>query len=237
MSNRPRLFVVSDHAQVSHPRHPDYFWYFLGACCYTALCVGELWGALSSGSLALLGDALHVGVDALVLTFSGFVDFHAVRAGTIERRARLRLYGTMVNGVLLVLTALGIAKEALPSLLEGVHAMDPGQVFYVTAFTLPAHLIVYFLVLARVEDHEHGGDLKASARWHTLIDIVLACVAVISAGLVKWTALTGWDPLLSLIVAAVLFVRGAQFVSKAKLKLAGFSMDLSESERPRDDAS
>ncbi len=217
MIKRSHLYVVASNS--ASRKTPDYVWYAVAALCYSVLAVVELWGTRASGSLALFADALHVGVDALVMAFSAFVGWRAVRAQTMVGRARTFAYGEMGNGVLLVLAALAALREAIPPLLDGSHEMDVHATLAFVAFTLPVHLVVFFLVLGRVHGHDHGADLKHSASWHALGDIVLSFVVLLSAGVVHLTGIGGWDALLSTIVAAVLLWRGIRFVNGAKEKL------------------
>lgn len=217
LNKRPHLHVVA--ANTATRKTPDYLWYGIGALCYSILSVVELWGVHASGSLTLLADALHVGVDALVMAFSGVISFRAVRAQTIVGRARSFCYGEMGNGVLLVLAGLASIREALPALLDGSHEMDVRATLMFVAFTLPIHLVVFFLVLGRVHGHDHGADLKASARWHALGDILISFAVLLSAGIVLTTGIGGWDALLGTGIAGILLWRGIRFVAQAKEKL------------------
>jgi cobalt-zinc-cadmium efflux system protein len=167
-----------------------------------AEAVGGWW----SGSLALLADAGHMLTDTAALAV-------ALVAARLARRPpdRWRTYGwrraevlaAAINGLALLLIAVGIAWEALARLREPVPILA-GAMLAIALAGLAVNIVVFRLL--------HGGDQASlnlrGATLHVLGDI-LGSIAVLVAGLVILA--TGWrpiDPLASLAVT-LLILRSA----------------------------
>ena len=165
-----------------------------------------------SGSLALLSDAAHMLTDSSALAL-------ATGAAWLARRppSRLHSYGlaraevmaALANGLLMLILLGFIVSEAIerfgtPRLIRGE------AVVAVAAAGLAINLLVAW-VLSR---GEHTLNTRA-ALLHVLGD-ALGSVAAIIAGIVIVT--TGWtpiDPLLSLLVAALILISALRLLREA----------------------
>ncbi|MGA8458929.1 MAG: cation diffusion facilitator family transporter, partial [Streptosporangiaceae bacterium] len=87
----------------------------------TLVAVGEVIGAVITGSLVLFADAAHMAADAAGLGLSLFAAFAAARPPT-ERRtfgyARAEILAAMANAVLLLAMAGFILYEAIRRLIS-----------------------------------------------------------------------------------------------------------------------
>ncbi|MGE0622210.1 MAG: cation diffusion facilitator family transporter [Pseudomonadales bacterium] len=161
----------------------------------------EVIGGLLANSLTLLADAGHMFLDASALAFS----WYAVRLSrrlTDERLSygyhRWEVLAAFVNGLTLMALVVWILVEAWER-LQSPQAMLP----------LPALAVAFagFIVNVIAYRWLHGSDDSAaveSAALHVLGDL-LGSVAAMTAAIVYW--LSGWpyaDPLLAVVIAAIL---------------------------------
>jgi cobalt-zinc-cadmium efflux system protein len=164
--------------------------------------VVEVIGGVAAGSLALLADAGHMLTDTLSLALA-FVAFRIGRWPHDARRSygyhRFQVLAAFVNGLTLVAIVGWIAIEAIRRLLEPVEVLG-GLMLAVALIGLAVNIAAFAIL--------HGGDRRnlnlRGAALHVLADL-LGSVAAIVAALV--VSLTGWmpiDPLLSLLVAALI---------------------------------
>jgi cobalt-zinc-cadmium efflux system protein len=195
---------------------------FLWALALTALVlVGEVVGGLWTHSLALLSDAAHVLMDVVALGLS-YVALRMAAREASDRHSyglhRAEVLAAVINGGTLFVIAAGIFWEAGQRLMapEPVKSIE---MLLIAAAGLAVNLVV-LLVLRGHDGHGHDhhdhdadhvhaegpGDLNARSAWLHVLGDTLSSVGVIVAGMVIWW--TGWtifDPLMSIIIAGVLF--------------------------------
>ncbi|MBK1697170.1 cation diffusion facilitator family transporter [Rhodovibrio salinarum] len=162
----------------------------------------EVAGGLISGSLALLADAGHMLTDTASLALAWFA-FQLGRKPADKARSygyqRFQVLAAFVNGATLLAIVGWIAVEAVGRLLNPQPVMGSAMMG-VAILGLVVNLVAFRLL--------HGGDQHnlnlRGAALHVLGDL-LGSVAAIAAAIVILT--TGWtpiDPLLSLLVAALI---------------------------------
>jgi cobalt-zinc-cadmium efflux system protein len=175
--------------------------------------VAEIAGGIVSGSLALLADAGHMLTDFASLALAWF-GFRLARRPADWRRTygfdRFQVLVAFANGLALFAIAAWIVWEAY----ERLSAPTPvaGGIMVVVA-TLGLLVNVGAFVLLRGADRENLNVRGAAV--HVLGDL-LGSVAALAAGAVILA--TGWtpiDPLLSLVVAAIIVRSGWQVVADA----------------------
>ncbi len=188
--------------------------------------IAEVIGGVISGSLALLADAAHMLTDAgsLVLAWIGFK--LAERPADPTRSfgwGRFKVLAAFVNGLTLLLLAVWIVYEAIQR-LQDPHPVMGQLLLGVAVLGLLVNVVVFRILHAGNQD-----DLNMrAALWHVAGDM-LGSVAAISAALIIMT--TGWmpiDPILSVIVAAIIFIGGIGIVrSTAHILIEGVPPGLS----------
>lgn len=175
--------------------------------------VVEVIGGLLSGSLALLADAGHMLTDSMALALAA-VAFHVSSRPPDAKRSygyhRFQILAAFVNGLSLILIVGWILFEAMQRFLTPTEIAGK-MMLAVAAAGLLINGVV-FVVL-------HGGDRDnmnmQGAVLHVASDMV-GSVAAIVAGVVVIT--TGWmpiDPLLSLVVAVLIFRAAWQLVRRS----------------------
>lgn len=168
--------------------------------------VVEFAGGLLAGSLALIADAGHMLADAAALTFAWAASRLAGRPADARRSfgyQRLRVLATFVNGCALLFIVAWIAIAAAQRLFNPV-AVDGATMIWIGALGLVINLIV-FAMLRRGDSHDMN---VAAATLHVVGDLLGSVAAIVAALVIMWTGWTPIDPLLSVLVCA-LIVRSA----------------------------
>lgn len=188
---------------------------FVALLLLAALTLFECVGGFLAHSLALLSDSAHVAMDVLALAIALAARLQAQRPATNRQSfgfARMEVLAALANGGFLfaaigALSVAAIRRFFVPEVPQGaVMAM-------VAAVGFVLNLAVGFTLLrdphARGHDH-HGhdhGDLNTRAALIHVFGDALGALAVLLGGLaILWTRIAWIDPLLSLIVAAVLAI-------------------------------
>src|SRR5690606_38642777 len=171
----------------------------------------EVAGGLISGSLALLADAGHMLTDTMALLLAAVAFRVSARPADAKRSFgyhRFQILAAFVNGLTLLFIVGWILLEALQRFMDPP-AVTGGLMLGVAAAGLVVNLVVFAIL--------HGGDQEnlniRGAALHVLGDL-LGSIAAVSAAIVIMT--TGWmtiDPLLSVLVAA-LILRSAWLLVK-----------------------
>ena len=185
-----------------------------------------------AGSLALLGDAGHMVSDALALGLAAI----AARIARIPsgRRhtwglGRVEVLAGLINGLFMLVIVTGIAVEAVRRLLDPGEVAG-GPVMAVAALGLVVNLLVFW-VLSRGE----GGINIRGALLHVLGDLLGSVAALLSGAIILFTGWTPVDPLLSLLIAAVVLRASLALLREAlHVMLEGVPAHLDPEEVGRD---
>lgn len=177
------------------------------------IMVAEVIGGILSGSLALLGDAGHMLVDALAIGLSLFAMSVARRPATATKTFgyhRVEILAALVNGTVLVLVAVYIFYEAYQRFLEPPEIKTP-LMLAVATIGLLANL--GGVILLNKASHR-SLNIKA-AFWHIMGDTI-SSVGVIIAGIV--ILFTGWymaDTVVAVFIGLIILWGAGRVVSEA----------------------
>jgi cobalt-zinc-cadmium efflux system protein len=166
------------------------------------VAVLELCGGFASGSLALISDAAHVTMDVVALVIALIASLHAQRPATKTQTfgfARLEILGALANGGLLFGVTIAIAIEAVQRF---IHPVEPegSLMIVIAAIGLVVNLGVGVMLLRGA-----ANDLNTRAALvHVAGDALGAIVVVAGGGMIVLTHQAWIDPLLSLIVGAII---------------------------------
>jgi len=175
--------------------------------------VVELIGSWLSGSLALLADAGHMLADAAALAVALFAAWIAQRPATAQRSfgfMRLEVFAALVNGAVLIVIAIGIAIEAWRR-LRAPPAVNGGLLLGVAGVGLLAN-VAAVAILHR--DHAHSLNQRG-AYLHVLGDL-LGSIGALAAGAI--VLVFGWtpaDPLISVLIGALVLVSAWRLVKES----------------------
>ena len=164
--------------------------------------VAEVVGGILSGSLALLADAGHMLTDTAALGLAWFAAWISRRPADQKRSYgyhRVQTLAAFVNGLTLIAIVVWIAIEAIRRFLSPVAVMGL-PMLTIAALGLLVNLVVFAIL--------HGGDRDnlniRGAALHVLGDLLGSVAAIIAALVILTTGWTPIDPLLSLLVAALI---------------------------------
>ncbi|MBI2849802.1 MAG: cation transporter [Chloroflexi bacterium] len=179
----------------------------------TFIMVVEVVGGILSNSLALIGDAGHMLVDALAIALSLFAITMAARPATLSKTFgyhRVEIMAALANGVTLVLVAAYVFYEAYQRFLEPPVVRAP-LMMGVATIGLVSNLAGMFLL--KGVSH-HSLNIKA-AFWHIIGDTV-SSVGVVAGGVI--IAITGWgvvDPIIAVLIGCIILVGAVSLVRES----------------------
>lgn len=167
--------------------------------------VVEVVGGLLANSLTLLADAGHMFLDASALAFSWYA-LYLSRRGHDHTLSygyhRYQVLATFINGLLLFGLIAWILLEAWER-LQQPQAMLPLPALAVATVGLIVNIVAF-----RWLHRGHDNAAVRSAAMHVLGDLLGSVAAIASALTVYFTGWLYADPLLALVVVAIL-IRGA----------------------------
>jgi cobalt-zinc-cadmium efflux system protein len=175
--------------------------------------VAEIVGGMLSNSLALLGDAGHMLVDALALSISLIAIWIARRPADTTKTYgyhRVEIMAALTNGVILVLVAVFIFYRAYQRLLEPPE-VNAALMMVIAVIGLVANLTG--ILLLRSARHT-SINIKA-AFWHIFGDTISSC-GVIVGGII--IAATGWgivDPVIAIVIGIIILWGAVRLVRES----------------------
>lgn len=190
------------HGAAAHSGHGNERAVAIAAALTGIFMVAELAGGVVSGSLALIADAGHMLTDFAALSLAWF-GFRLVRRPADWKRTygfdRFSVLAAFVNGLALFVIAVWIAIEAVRRLLAPVEVLG-GMMLAVAVAGLVVNLIVFRVL--------HGSDSSnlniRAATLHVVGDILGSVAAILGSLIIMWTGWTPIDPILSVLVSAVI---------------------------------
>lgn len=171
-----------------------------------AFMLVEFASGILARSLALIADAGHMLTDAAALALAWAATRIAARPADTRRSfgyQRLRVIAAFVNGCALLFIVAWIAIEAVQRLFVPV-AADATTILWIGSIGFAVNLVV-FAMLRRGDAHDMN---IAAATLHVMGDLLGSAAAVLAGAVILSTGWLAIDPLLSLVVCA-LIVRSA----------------------------
>lgn len=165
--------------------------------------VVELFGGLWTGSLALVSDAGHMFSDALALGLAAVAAWLARRPVGHRHSygwARAEVIGATVNSLLMLLIIVALVVEAVSRLLDP----RPVAALGMTVIALIG-MAVNALVIWIVSHGERTLNTRA-ALLHVIGDLVSSFAALVAGVVIYFTGWLPIDPILSLVIAALILV-------------------------------
>lgn len=179
----------------------------------------EIIGGLISNSLALLSDSAHMASDVLALGLSMVALYMATRPP--NRRftfgfLRFEIITSFLNGLTLAVIALWILWEGIQRFLHP-EPINFRLMLGIAAIGLIVNLTLT-IVLSRSTKEEDNLNVQ-SALWHFIGDLISSIGVIVSALLIYFTGWTIFDPIISLVIAAIIFTGGAKIMRESYLIL------------------
>ena len=179
------------------------------------LMAGEIVAGLLGHSLALLADVGHMLTDAAALGFAVVASAMAARPAVGRWTfgySRLEILAAQANGLTLGLIAVWIIWSAIHRLIDP-HDVRGGLVL-VVALAGALVSLVASVVLARASRMSLN---VRGAFLHVATDVAAFAAAAIAGGLILATGCDRFDPIASLLVAALMLWSSAQLLRESTL--------------------
>ena len=198
--------------------------FVLSIALTSLILVAEVVGGILSGSLALLSDAAHVFSDIFALGLS----FFAIRLATRrpdDRHSygwhRAEVLAALVNGVTLIVIAIGIWVEAVKRWQTPLEVRST-EMLIIAVIGLVVNLVVA-LILGRDEhahDHDQANGKERnlnvhSAFLHVVGDSISSAGVILAAVLIRYTSANWIDPLMSILIGAIILVSAYRVTRKS----------------------
>lgn len=175
---------------------------FIALALTAGVAALEFWGGYRAQSLALTTDAVHVCMDVFALALALAASIGAARPANARKTfgyGRLEILGAVVNGGVLLAVTLFIIYEAV----NRFFAPHPSQGGMMTAIAGVGLLVN--IVVATTLSHEARENLNVRAALYHIIGDAFGAAAVIAGGaIIAFSHATWIDPLLSLIISAII---------------------------------
>jgi cobalt-zinc-cadmium efflux system protein len=165
-----------------------------------------------SGSLALLGDAGHMLTDSLALGLAAGAAILARRAPSVRHSyglGRAEILAASINALAMIALVAWIGLEAIERLSEPTPVK--GAVVASVAFIG----LLINLAAAWLLSGDHQNLNVRAALLHVLGDLLGSVAALVSGAVILWTGWTVIDPMLSLLIVALISVSAIRILREA----------------------
>ena len=184
------------------------------ACLLTTLfMIAEVIGGIISGSLALIADAAHMMTDAASLALAWLGYWFAAKPADETRSygfGRMRVLAAFTNGLALLALSVWIMVEGVQRLADPQPVIG-GIMLWVAMGGLVVNILAFAIL--------HGGDSEdinlSGAVWHVAGDLLGSVAAILAATIIIFTNWTPIDPILSMLVAILIFIAGVRITRRA----------------------
>jgi cobalt-zinc-cadmium efflux system protein len=181
--------------------------------------VVEVVGGLLSNSLALLSDSAHMISDVIALGLSMIALYLAKRPPNARYTfgyLRFEIITSFLNGLALALIAIGIFAEGIRRFIHP-EVINFKLMLIIASIGLAVNLVLT-LVLHHSVQEEENLNVK-SALWHFIGDLLSSIGVIVSAVLIYLTGLQWFDPLISMVIGAIIFIGGSRIIRESYLIL------------------
>lgn len=179
----------------------------------------EFAGGLLSNSLALLSDSAHMISDVLALGLSLTASYMATRNPNGKYTfgfLRFEIIASFLNGLALAVISIGIFIEGIQRMIHPQN-VDMPLMLTIAAVGLVVN-IVLTIILNKSSREEENLNIK-SALWHFIGDLLSSVGIIASSVLIHFTGYYIFDPLISMIIAGIIFYGGAKIIRESYLVL------------------
>lgn len=200
--------------------------FILSIILTSLILAAEIIGGIWSGSLALLSDAAHVFSDIFALAISFFALRLASRPPD-DRHSfgwhRAEVIAALINGASLLVIAIGIWVEAVKRWQSPLE-IKSSEMLIIAIIGLVVNIIVAVILGGHdhEHDHVHPGEVHEkrnlnvhSAYLHVLGDLISSVGVIVAALLIRLTSAYWIDPLISILIGAIIIVSAYRLLRKS----------------------
>jgi cobalt-zinc-cadmium efflux system protein len=179
----------------------------------------EVVGGILSNSLALLSDSAHMLSDVIALSLSMVAIYLAARKPNRKYTfgfLRFEIIASFLNGLALAVISIGIFVEGIKRMIQP-QEVEMTTMLSIALIGLVVNIVLTW-VLSRSTKEEENLNIK-SALWHFIGDLLSSIGIITAAILTMVTGNTIFDPIISLIIGAIIFGGGAKIIRESYLVL------------------
>jgi cobalt-zinc-cadmium efflux system protein len=172
----------------------------------------EAFGGWWSGSLALLGDAGHMGSDSLALAISAFAAWIAIKPPSDKHTfglGRAEVLAAWFSSLLMFVISIAVLVEAIKR-FQSPHEVKGGYVMVIAFIGLLINLYIAWL-LSR---SEQTINVRA-AMLHVLSDVLGSVAALVSGAVIYYTGWLPIDPILSILISILIMLSSIQLLRES----------------------
>ena len=188
-----------DHSDLLHGKSSRLF---ITILLNVAITVGQFFGGIISGSIALLSDALHNFSDVISLVISYIASRLSGKEASFERSygyKRAEILAAFINSLSLIGIAIFLVVEAVERLGKPLVINSDIVIF----FAIASIVLNLLSVLILHKDSKGNMNIK-SAYLHLMTDVMTSVAVLIGGILMKYYEIYWFDSLLSLLIAIYL---------------------------------
>ena len=160
----------------------------------------EFWGGWYTNSVAIFSDALHDMGDAAALGLAWYLQNLSQKGSDHEYSygyGRFSLLGSIITSIILIVGSVIIIQESIPRLFDPVQPHTQGMMWLAVLGILVNGAAVF-----RLKDSTSLNE--KAAMFHLLEDVFGWIIVLIGAVVMRFYDMPYIDPLLSLILAAII---------------------------------
>jgi cobalt-zinc-cadmium efflux system protein len=191
---------------------------FLSLLLTIGFAIVEAVAGWYSGSLALVGDAAHMLTDGLSLGLAAFASWLASRAPSRRHSyglGQIELVAALVNALFMILVVVMITTAAVDRL------MSPRPVAGETVTAVAMIGLLINLLVAWLLSRSHHNINVRGALLHVLGDLLGSVAALVSGVVITVTGWTPVDPILSLLIVALILFSSLRLLREGLHLLIG----------------
>jgi cation diffusion facilitator family transporter len=173
-------------------------------------------GGIVTGSVALLTDAVHSSIDLIASTVAFFSIRKAEEPADESHRyghEKVENLAAAIEGILILIGSAAIAFAAVRRLIKGGHDETISFGIAVVAIAITVNMIVS-TVMARAARKTESPALEGDAT-HLRTDALSSAAVLVALLLVQITGDQWIDPVMALLVAAVIVVMGVRLLTRS----------------------
>jgi cation diffusion facilitator family transporter len=180
------------------------------------LVVGKMIIGIVTGSITIISESLHSGVD-LLASFIAYFSVRAVRKPADDEHpfghGKIENVSGVIEALLILFAAVFIVHEAVNRLIHGGEIEKIGLGVLVMAIATTANMAVSWY-LFKVARKTGSMALEADAE-HLRTDVYTSLGVLVALGLIHFTGLTILDPIVAIIVAVYIGFIALRLTKKA----------------------
>ncbi len=195
----------------------------------TSLILMKIAAGLFSGSVSIISEAIHSGLDLV----ASFIAFFAVRIADKPAdkdhpfgHGKYENVSGVIEALLIFAAAVWIVYEAISKLMHGEHFIEQKGLYWGIGVMFISGLVNLFVskYLYRIARKTDSVALEADAL-HLKTDVYTSWGVSLGLALIYFTGYFWMDPLIAIMVALFIFVEAYQMLKKAFNPLLDSSID------------